>query len=115
VGVNISTSISLSASRPSDVLTGQNAKWILKDDSIGDAEAPFSDYGAIFFYDCNAGTQKSEANLTGATLVNMVQGTATLSTAIDVNTNLFHRRVMARAKASLSSSGASKDEKLMIS
>jgi hypothetical protein len=56
VGANTSTSVSLSAPAPTAVLRGQNAERILENDSIGGAEAPFSDYGAIFFYDCNAGT-----------------------------------------------------------
>lgn len=86
VGANISTSVQLTAPRPTDVLKGLNAEWILEDDSaVGGGEKPFSDYGAIFFYDCNSGTQKREVNLTGATLINMVQGSATLSTAIEIS------------------------------
>jgi hypothetical protein len=85
VGANTSTSVNLSAPTPTAVLRGQNTEWILEDDSIGGAEAPFSDYGAIFFYDCNAGTSNGEVNLTGSTLVDMTQGGATLSTAIQIS------------------------------
>jgi hypothetical protein len=86
VGANISTSVNLTAPTATDVLTGENAEWILEDDSIlGGGEEPFSDYGSIFFYDCAAGTTKGEVNLTGTTLVNMVQGTATLSTATEIS------------------------------
>jgi len=63
VGANTATSVNLSAPTPSAVLAGQNAEWILEDDSAADYG------GAIFFYDCNAGTQKSEVNLTGAMLI----------------------------------------------
>jgi Peptidase A4 family len=85
VGANTSTSVNLSAPMPTAVLKGENAEWILEDDSIGGAEAPFADYGAIFFYDCNASTQKREVNLTDAILVNMVEGGVTVSTPVEVS------------------------------
>ena len=89
VGANTSTSVNLSAPNAAAVLTGTNAEWILEDDSVGGAEAPFSDYGAIFFYDCNAGTTKREVNLDGSLLVNMVEGGATLSTAVQISSTVL--------------------------
>jgi hypothetical protein len=65
-------------------LVGNCAEWIMEDPSLGGSEAPFPDYGAEFFYDCQAGTAKNVAkNLSGATLLNLVENPpTTLSTAV---------------------------------
>jgi len=83
VSSNLATSTSINAPTPASALAGQNAEWILEDDSIGGSPAPFSDYGSEFFYDCMASTgQGTEVNISNATLVNMVQGSGTISTAV---------------------------------
>ncbi|KAE9366601.1 concanavalin A-like lectin/glucanase [Stipitochalara longipes BDJ] len=65
-------------------LVGNCAEWIMEDPSLGGSEAPFPDYAAEFFYDCQAGTAKNvEKNLSGATLLNLVESPpTTLSTAV---------------------------------
>jgi len=80
---NLYTSTSIDAPNAAAALQGQNAEWILEDDSINGSLAPFSDYGATFFYDCLGGSATQEVNVSNATLVNMVQGTTTLSTAVE--------------------------------
>ncbi|PMD38638.1 concanavalin A-like lectin/glucanase [Hyaloscypha variabilis F] len=80
---NLYTSTAVDAPNAAAALQGQNAEWILEDDTIGSSEAPFSDYGAVFFYDCLAATKDKEVNVSNATLVNMVQGTTTVSTAVE--------------------------------
>ena len=82
ISANTGTSTNVSAPTPASALAGQNAEWILEDDSIGSSLAPFSDYGAEFFYDCLAGAGQSELNISNATLVNIVQGGSTVSTAV---------------------------------
>jgi hypothetical protein len=71
-------------------LVGNCAEWIMEDPSLGGTEAPFPDYGAEFFYDCLAGTAKDvEKNLSGATLLNLVEGSATLSTAVEESNTIL--------------------------
>lgn len=48
-----------------------------------------ADYGAMFFSDCLAGGSGFEVNLSGAGLVNMTVGLATVSTALDVSTTVL--------------------------
>jgi hypothetical protein len=68
---------------PGTKLVGNCAEWIMEDPSVGGSEAPFPDYGAEFFYDCQAGTAKNvEKNLNGAEFLNLVQGSSTLSTSL---------------------------------
>ena len=68
---------------PGTKLVGNCAEWIMEDPSVGGSEAPFPDYGAEFFYDCQAGTAKNvERNLNGAAFLNLVQGSSTLSTSV---------------------------------
>lgn len=51
----------------------------------------FPNYGAEFFFDCYAssstadGNTSTEFDLTGATLLNAVQGSTTVSTAVEEN------------------------------
>ena len=82
ISSNKGTSINISAPSAATALAGKNVEWILEDDTLGSSPAPFSDYGAEFFYDCLGGTGKTEVNISNATLVNMVQKGVTLSTAV---------------------------------
>jgi hypothetical protein len=68
---------------PGTTLVGNCAEWIMEDPDWDGSEAPFPDYGAEFFYDCQTGTAKgSEQNLSSATFLNLVEGGTTLSTAV---------------------------------
>jgi hypothetical protein len=67
-------------------LVGNTAEWIVEREGFtGGGLATLADYGAIFFSDCWAGGPGFEVNLSGAGLVNMVDGSATVSTALDVS------------------------------
>ena len=73
---------------PSSGLTliGNTAEWILEREGLGGSSlATLANYGAIFFSDCLAGGPGFEANLSGAGLINMTDGSATVSTAVDVS------------------------------
>ena len=76
---------------PGTKLVGNCAEWIMEDPSVGGSEAPFPDYGAEFFYDCQAGTVKDvEKNLSGAVLLNLVQNPpTTLSTAVEESATIL--------------------------
>ena len=82
ISSNKGTSTNVSAPTPASALVGKNAEWIVEDDTLGSSLAPFSDYGAEFFYDCLAGAGQDEENISNATLVNMVQNGVTVSTAV---------------------------------
>jgi Peptidase A4 family len=73
---------------PSSGLTliGNTAEWIVEREGFGSAGlSTLANYGAMFFADCLAGGSGFESNLTGAGLINMTDGSATVSTAIDVS------------------------------
>ncbi len=75
---------------PGTKLVANCAEWILEDPSLGGSEAAFPDYGAEFFWDCQAGTAKQvEKNLSGATLLNLVEGSGTLSTAVEESNTIL--------------------------
>jgi hypothetical protein len=75
-------------SAPASKLTliGNTAEWILEREGFtGGGLSTLADYGAIFFSDCLAGGSGFEVNLSGAGLLNMTSGSATVSTALDVS------------------------------
>jgi hypothetical protein len=68
---------------PSGVsLSGNVAEWIVEDPGNGKGEYPFPNYGATFFRDATAGTKHYEFNLGSATTISLIQGSATLSSAV---------------------------------
>ena len=58
-------------------------------EGLGGGLSTLADYGAIFFSDCVAGGTGFEVNLSGAGLVNMTAGAATVSTALEVSTTVL--------------------------
>jgi Peptidase A4 family len=73
---------------PSSGLTliGNTAEWIVEREGFsGGSLATLANYGAMFFADCLAGGSGFEANLSGAGLINMTDGSATVSTAVEVS------------------------------
>ena len=67
-------------------LVGNTAEWIVEREGFtGGGLSTLADYGAMFFSDCLAGGSGFEVNLSGAGLFNMVAGSATVSTALDVS------------------------------
>lgn len=70
-------------------LVGNSAEWIVEREGLGESLSTLADYGAMFFSDCLAGGTGFEVDLSGAGLVNMVAGSATLSTALDVSTTVL--------------------------
>ena len=55
----------------------------------GGGLSTLADYGAIFFSDCLAGGSGFEVNLSSAGPVNMVDGSATVSTALEVSATVL--------------------------
>ncbi|MCJ1484780.1 hypothetical protein MMC06_004953 [Schaereria dolodes] len=83
ISANTATTTPIDAPSAATALLGQNAEWILEDDSSGGSLTPFADYGATFFFDClAAASNNTEVNLTNATLIDMVQSSGTVSTAV---------------------------------
>lgn len=77
------TSIGIPAPNSTTKLQGNCAEWIMEDPGMASGpEYPMPDYGACFFYDCIAGTKTAERNVSNATLLNLVEGSSTLSTAV---------------------------------
>jgi Peptidase A4 family len=77
------TSIGIPAPNSTTKLQGSCAEWIMEDPSMASGpEFPMPDYGVCFFYDCLAGTKTAERNVSNATLINLVEGSTTLSTAV---------------------------------
>jgi hypothetical protein len=77
-------------------LAGSTAEWILEREGLlsSGTFAKLADYGAIFFSDCLAGHTNSdgtkfEVNLASAGLVNMTDGSATVSTALGVSNSVL--------------------------
>lgn len=71
-------------------LVGNTAEWIVEREGfVGGGLSTLADYGAMFFSDCLAGGSGFEVNLSGAGLVNMVAGSATVSTALDVSATVL--------------------------
>jgi hypothetical protein len=66
-------------------LVPNTAEWIVEREGFTSGLSTLADYGAMFFSDCLAGGTGFEANLSGAGLVNMVAGSTTFSTALDVS------------------------------
>jgi hypothetical protein len=84
------TATSVGVSPPSGVsLTGNCAEWIVErpTDAAG-VLYTLPDYGATFFYDAVAGTPTREADLSGATAINMVVGGTTVSTGVVETTGI---------------------------
>jgi len=84
---NVSTGLIQLTAPPGVVILGIDAEWITEDPS----GTFFPNYGAEFFFDCIAqshspdGSKVTTFNLSGATLVNAVQGSVTVSTAVEEN------------------------------
>jgi len=71
-------------------LVPNTAEWIVEREGFtGGGLSTLADYGAMFFSDCLAGGTRFEVNLSGAGLVNMVAGSATVSTALDVSATVL--------------------------
>ena len=71
-------------------LLGNTAEWIVEREGFASGGlATLADYRAIFFSDCLAGGSQFEVNLSGAGLLNMVAGSATVSTALDVSATVL--------------------------
>jgi hypothetical protein len=71
-------------------LVPNTAEWIVEREGFtGGGLSTLADYGAMFFSDCLAGGTGFEVNLSGAGLVNMVAGSATVSTALDVSATVL--------------------------
>jgi hypothetical protein len=71
-------------------LIGNTAEWIVEREGFaGGGLATLGNYGAIFFSDCLAGGSNFEANLSSAGLFNMTDGSATVSTAIEVSSTVL--------------------------
>jgi hypothetical protein len=82
-GVTTSTGID---APPGAKLQGVSAEWILEDPCYTDDEGthPYAmpDFGATVFYDAIAGCKHHERDLDDAMLVNMVNGSTRVSTAV---------------------------------
>ena len=71
-------------------LVGNTAEWIVEREGFtGGGLSTLADYGAIFFSDCLAGGSGFEVNLSSAGPVNMVDGSATVSTALEVSATVL--------------------------
>jgi len=71
-------------------LVTNTAEWIVEREGFtGGGLSTLADYGAMFFSDCLAGGSGFEVNLSGAGLLNMVSGSATVSTALDVSATVL--------------------------
>jgi peptidase A4-like protein len=73
---------------PSSGLTliGNTAEWIVEREGFTSGEySALANYGAVFFSDCQAGGSGFEANLSGAGLINMTDGSSIVSTAVEVS------------------------------
>jgi Peptidase A4 family len=71
-------------------LVGNTAEWIVEREGfVGGGLSTLADYGAMFFSDCLAGGSGFDLNLSGAGLFNMVAGSATVSTALDVTATVL--------------------------
>jgi hypothetical protein len=71
-------------------LVGNTAEWIVEREGFGGGGlATLADYGAMFFSDCLAGGSGFEVNLSGAGFFNMLDGSATVSTALDVSATVL--------------------------
>jgi hypothetical protein len=71
-------------------LVGNTAEWIVEREGFtGGGLSTLADYGAIFFSDCLAGGSGFEVNLSSAGPVNMVAGSATVSTALEVSATVL--------------------------
>jgi Peptidase A4 family len=80
----------ISSPAASLTLVGNTAEWIVEREGLASGGlATLADYGAIFFSDCLAGGSQFEVNLSGAGLLNMVAGSATVSTALDVSATVL--------------------------
>jgi Peptidase A4 family len=80
----------ISAPASNLTLIGNTAEWILEREGFTSGGlSTLADYGAVFFADCLAGGSGFEANLSGAGLVNMTSGAATVSTALDVSPSVL--------------------------
>jgi hypothetical protein len=72
------------------VLVGNTAEWIVEREGFTSGGlSTLAEYGAVFFSDCLASGSGFEANLSGAGLLNMVSGSATVSTALDVSATVL--------------------------
>jgi Peptidase A4 family len=91
---NVATSTPITAPSGSS-LQGSTAEWIMEDPcqkSSGlncQQQFPMPDFGASFFYDAVAGSKNQVRDVTDATLLNMVQGGTTLSTAVEENSKVL--------------------------
>jgi hypothetical protein len=84
--------VSLPISAPAAGLTlvANTAEWIVEREGFTSGGlSTLADYGAVFFSDCAAAGAGFEANLSGAGLLNMVAGSATVSTALDVTATVL--------------------------
>ena len=67
-------------------LVGNTAEWIVEREGLGGGGlSTLADYAATFFSDCLAGGSTFEVNLSAAGLFNMTDGSATVSTALQVS------------------------------
>jgi hypothetical protein len=87
---NVTTSqyVTQAINPPSSGLTliGNTAEWIVEREGFaGGGLSTLANYGAMFFSDCGAGGSGFEDNLSGAGLINMTDGSATVSTALEVS------------------------------
>jgi hypothetical protein len=71
-------------------LVGNTAEWIVEREGFGGGGlATLADYGEMFFSDCLAGGSGFEVNLSGAGFFNMLDGPATVSTALGVSATVL--------------------------
>jgi len=71
-------------------LVGNTAEWIVEREGfVGGGLSTLADYGAMFFSDCLAGGTGFEVDLSGAGLLDMVDGSATVSTALEVSATVL--------------------------
>jgi len=71
-------------------LIGNTAEWIVEREGFTSGGlSTLADYGAVFFSDCLASGSGFEVNLSGTGLLNMVSGSTTVSTALDVSATVL--------------------------
>jgi Peptidase A4 family len=91
---NVTTNqyVSQAINPPSSGLTliGNTAEWIVEREGFtSGGYSTLANYGATFFVDCLAAGSGFEANLSGAGLINMTDGSATVSTALEVSSTVL--------------------------
>jgi Peptidase A4 family len=72
-------------------LTGNTAEWIVERKGVGQVGqfATLANYGAAFFSDCQASGTGFEVDLSAATMLPMVVGGATVSSALEVSSSVL--------------------------